>query len=225
MSTLTTNHPASVMGRSSSPAGSWLEQQARFAGANKLLKGSMATHEVNKTHEEHQPLQPQQSQVLPIGQIGQLVSKMPYRRLIAAVDCTVLPNGGWQIPDGSVIPAYTQIPPLSVIGKDCVFGHHCAVLDCCTVGSDCVFGEACSFIGLPVFGDRCVFAGQCEFSAGARFGAACVFGPVPRFNFQTSFGPYCVFADGTDFDEFGLEFGHGCVGAPSSQAEGAQHVH
>ena len=55
MSTLTTNHPASVMGRSSSPAGSWLEQQARFAGANKLLKGSMATHEVNKTHEVHIP--------------------------------------------------------------------------------------------------------------------------------------------------------------------------
>ena len=224
MSTLTTNHPASVMGRSSSPAGSWLEQQARFAGANKLLKGSMATHEANETHEEHQP-HPQQSHVKPIEPIGQLVSKMPYRRLIAAVDCIVLPNGGWQIPDGSVIPPYTQIPPLSVIGKDCVFGHHCAVLDCCTVGSDCVFGEACSFIGLPVFGDRCVFAGHCEFTAGARFGAACVFGPVPLFNFQTSFGPYCVFADGTDFGEFGLEFGHSCVGAPSSQAQGEQHVH
>ena len=220
MSTLTQNQPALTVGHKPSPAGSWLEQQPRFAGANKLLKSCTATHE------EHQPKpQPQQSQVLPTGQIGQLVSKMPYRRLIAAVDCTVLPNGGWQIPDGSVIPPYTQIPPLSVIGKDCVFGHHCAVLDCCTVGSDCVFGEACSFIGLPVFGDRCVFAGHCEFTAGARFGAACVFGPVPLFNFQTSFGPYCVFADGTDFDEFGLEFGHSCVGAPSSQAEGEQHVH
>ena len=224
MSTLTTNYPAPTVEHKPSPAGSWLEQQPRFAGANKLLKGSMATHEANETHEEHQP-QPQQSHVKPIEPIGQLVSKMPYRRLIAAVDCTVLPNGGWQIPDGSVIPPYTQIPPLSVIGKDCVFGHHCAVLDCCTVGSDCVFGEACSFIGLPVFGDRCVFAGHCEFTAGARFGAACVFGPVPLFNFQTSFGPYCVFADGTDFDEFGLDFGHDCVGAPSSQAQGEQHVH
>lgn len=223
MSTLTQNHPALTLGHKPSPVDSWLTQQPRFAGANKLLKGSMATHEANETHEEHQP-QPQQSHAKPIEPIGQLVSKMPYRRLIAAVDCTVLPNGGWQIPEGSVIPAYTQIPPLSVIGKDCVFGHHCAVLDCCTVGSDCVFGEACSFIGLPVFGDRCVFAGHCEFTAGARFGAACVFGPVPLFNFQTSFGPYCVFADGTDFGEFGLEFGHGCVGAPSSQAQGEQHV-
>lgn len=216
MSTLTKTIPNPEMGQNPGPAGSWLDQQARFAGANKLLKDSTATHEAHQAQQNH---------AKPIAPIGQLVSKMPYRRLIAAVDCTVLPNGGWQIPDGSVIPAYTQIPPLSVIGKDCVFGHHCAVLDCCTVGSDCVFGEACSFIGLPVFGDRCVFAGQCEFSAGARFGAACVFGPVPRFNFQTSFGPYCVFADGTVFDEFGLEFGHGCVGAPSSQAEGAQYVH
>ena len=216
MSTLTKTHPNPVMGHNPDPAGSWLEQQPRFTGEKKPLKGAMTDHAAHEPHSSH---------AKPIAPIGQLISKMPYRRLIAAVDCTVLPNGGWQIPDGSVIPAYTQIPPLSVIGKDCVFGHHCAVLDCCTAGSDCVFGEACSFIGLPVFGDRCVFAGQCEFTAGARFGAACVFGPVPLFNFQTSFGPYCVFADGTDFGEFGLEFGHGCVGAPSSQAQGEQHVH
>lgn len=149
------------------------------------------------------------------------------QRITSTFTCRVLDSGGWEIPKGSVIPAYTQVPPLSVIGADCVFGHHCTLLDHCTVGSDCVFGEACSFIGLPVFGDRCVFAGHCEFTAGAKFGHACVFGPVPRFNFDTEFGNYCSFPVGTDWDEFGLKFGADCVGAPVSpmaQAEGAAHA-
>ena len=149
------------------------------------------------------------------------------KHITSTFTCRVLESGGWEIPKGSVLPAYTQVPPLSVIGTDCVFGHHCTLLDHCTVGSDCVFGEACSFIGLPVFEDRCVFAGHCEFTAGAKFGHACVFGPVPRFNFDTEFGNYCSFPVGTDWDEFGLKFGADCIGAPVSsmaQAEGAAHA-
>lgn len=150
------------------------------------------------------------------------------QHITSTFTCRVLDSGGWEIPKGSVIHAYTQVPPLSVIGADCVFGHHCTLLDHCTVGSDCVFGEACSFIGLPVFGDRCVFAGHCEFTAGAVFGSACVFGPVPLFNFDTEFGAYCTFPVGTDWSEFGLKFGVDCVGAPVSpmaQAEGVAHAH
>ena len=70
MSTLTENHPGPVMGHNPSSAGSWLEQQPHFTGANKLLKGSTATYEAH---------QPQQSHAKPIEAIGQLVSKMPYR--------------------------------------------------------------------------------------------------------------------------------------------------
>lgn len=150
------------------------------------------------------------------------------QHITSTFTCRVLEGGGWEIPKGSVIPAFTQVPPLSVIGTDCVFGHHCTLLDHCTVGSDCVFGEACSFIGLPVFGDRCVFAGHCEFTAGAKFGHACVFGPVPRFNFDTEFGNYCSFPVGTDWGEFGLKFGAECVGAPVSSVEeskGVAHAH
>ena len=147
-----------------------------------------------------------------------LKGNLPFRRLIAAVDCTVLPNGGWLIPKGSVIPSYTTLPPLSRVCDHCVFGEHCTLMDKCQVGNYCTFAGQSACIGLPEFGSHCVFGQGCDFSAGAHFGAACVFAGQQCFAFDSHFGQGCVFATGSHVNPDGLVLGEACVWPDKAQA-------
>ena len=189
---------------------SWLHQMPKFAATKShktraLADVSRAETTAKTTNPATKPL-------------TALKGNLPFRRLIAAVDCTVLANGGWLIPKGSVIPAYTTLPPLSLVGDHCVFGEHCTLMDKCQVGNYCTFAGQSAFIGLPEFGHHCVFGQGCDFSAGAHFGAACVFAGQQCFAFDSHFGQGCVFATGSHINPDGLVLGEACVWPDKAQA-------
>lgn len=50
-------------------------------------------------------------------------------------------NGGWIIPEGSIIAHGINVPGYSMIGNNCTFTENCTFAENCIFGNNCTFGK------------------------------------------------------------------------------------
>lgn len=124
-------------------------------------------------------------------------------------------NGGWDIPDNTLISKPTIIPSRSVVGDNCKFTETCVFGNNVQFGASayfaekCQFGEYCTFGKQAVAGQQCVFGSDCKFADNPHIGKECYFSAYCVFGDSATIGTKCIFGVGCKFGDFAV-FGSLC---------------